>query len=264
MRVISICLALLSTPVAAHEYWIEPLDWQIGANDKVQARLVNGSDFVGIEFAFLPDRFTRFDLISNGRAVPVTGRLGSRPALDKKAPAEGLVVAAYVSTLNLLTYDDRETFEKFVAEKDLGAVVQARGDQLKDVPTEVFTRYSKALIGVGDSEGSDSHLGLAVELVALDNPYTDDLSDGLRVQSYQADTPRADTQIELFSRDPEGEVELTLHRTDAEGVAVLPVEPGHDYLVSAVVLRAPDRSIAAATGAVWESLWAALTFAVPD
>mgnify|MGYP000716438337 CR=1 FL=1 len=50
MRVISICLALLSTPVAAHEYWIEPLDWQIGANDKVQARLVNGSDFVGIEF----------------------------------------------------------------------------------------------------------------------------------------------------------------------------------------------------------------------
>ena len=82
MRVISICLALLSTPVAAHEYWIEPLDWQIGANDKVQARLVNGSDFVGIEFAFLPDRFTRFDLISNGRAVPVTGRLVSRPALD--------------------------------------------------------------------------------------------------------------------------------------------------------------------------------------
>ena len=33
---------------------------------------------------------------------------------------------------------------------------------------------------------------------------------------------------------------------------------------SAVVLRAPDRSIAAATGAVWESLWAALSFAVPD
>ena len=40
-----------------------------------------------------------------------------------------------------------------------------------------------------------------------------------------------------------------------------PVFPGRQYLADAVVLRAVDP--AASGGAVWESLWAALTFATP-
>ncbi|MGR3640587.1 MAG: DUF4198 domain-containing protein, partial [Alterinioella nitratireducens] len=59
------------------------------------------------------------------------------------------------------------------------------------------------------------------------NPYTDDLSDGFPVLVLLEGEPRADVQVELFDRDPDGEVTVTLHRTDAEGRAVLPVEPGH-------------------------------------
>jgi hypothetical protein len=39
----------------------------------------------------------------------------------------------------------------------------------------------------------------------------------------------------------------------------IPVKSGHEYLLDAVVLRAADPD----DGAVWETLWAALTFAVP-
>ncbi|SDE11617.1 DUF4198 domain-containing protein [Limimaricola pyoseonensis] len=266
MRAIALCLALFAPPAAAHEFWIEPLEWQIEANDMVRADLVNGSDFEGPRFAFLPQRFERFTLHAGGEAFAVESRLGSRPALDMAAPAEGLLVAAYVSVPSVVTYDERETFDSFVAHKDLSAVAGAH--DARGLPEagfkEVFTRYSKALIGVGDAEGKDERLGLETELVALDNPYAGDLTNGIRVQLYYGDAARADAQVELFARDADGHVELTLHRTDAEGVAVLPVAPGHDYLANAVVLREPAAGVAAETGAVWESLWAALTFAVPD
>ena len=52
MRVITACLFLLSTPVAAHEFWIEPLEWQIAADDMVRAELVNGDLFEGIRYSF--------------------------------------------------------------------------------------------------------------------------------------------------------------------------------------------------------------------
>ena len=266
MRVITVCLALLSTPVAAHEFWIEPLDWQIAADDMVRADLVNGDHFEGIRYALLPQRFESFTLHSGDETRPVEGRLGARPALAMAAPEEGLLIAAYVSKPSVVTYDDPSVFERFVAHKDLGTV--AAGHAARGLPDagfkEAFTRYSKALIGVGDPQGQDHRLGLGTELVALDNPYAEDLSEGLRVQLFYKDAPRADAQVELFARDADGEVELTLHRTDAEGVALLPVEAGHDYLANAVVLREPDHAMQVATGAVWESLWAALSFAVPD
>ena len=266
MRIMSVCLALLSTPAAAHEFWIEPLDWQIAPDDTAQARLVNGSDFEGIEFAYLPRRFQRFDIAIDGRVEPVPGRLGARPALDLPIGSEGLVKAIYVSVPNEVTYEEREVFDSFVGHKDLGAVAQAH--EARGLPkngfSEVYTRYSKALIGVGAAEGEDRRFGLETELVALDNPYADDVSDGMRVRLFYGDATRDDAQIELYERRPDGEVTEILLRTDDEGVAVLPVKPGHAYLANAVVLRAPSETVAAETGAAWESLWAALSFAVPD
>ena len=74
---------------------------------------------------------------------------------------------------------------------------------------------------------------------------------------------RADAQVELFEKAPGGAVEITYHRTDARGIAMLPVRPGHAYMADAVVLRAPSAALAAERGVAWETLWAELNFAVP-
>ena len=52
--------------------------------------------------------------------------------------------------------------------------------------------------------------------------------------------------------------------TDSEGRVTVPVKSGHRYMLDAVVLREPSANLAEATGAVWESLWANLTFEVPE
>ena len=101
---------------------------------------------------------------------------------------------------------------------------------------------------------------METEFIALSNPYTDDLTQGMAVQILYQGAPRADAQIEIFDRAPDDEVTITTLQTDAEGRASIPVKPGHSYLLDAVVLREAPKG----GDAVWQTLWAAITFSVPD
>ena len=74
--------------------------------------------------------------------------------------------------------------------------------------------------------------------------------------------PRADVQVEVFARPPAGDVEVSLHRTNEAGVAVIPIEAGNEYLVDSVVLLPTDPD--SDGDPVWRSLWASLTFRTPD
>lgn len=266
MRLLALALTLFATAAPAHEFWLEPLTYEVQPDGKLQAHLVNGEKFEGFNLAYLPQSFTRFELREADTVFPVENRIGARPALDLFAPAEGLAVVAYVSDYSRLTYDDFAVFERFVAHKDLGNALEPHLDgRLPQTGfTEVYTRFAKTLIAVGDGAGSDSRFGLETEFVALTNPYTDDLTDGMQVQLFYGEYPRMDAQVELFDKAPDGTVEITYHRTDSNGIVALPVTPGHSYLVDAVVLREPALDLAEVENAVWESLWAALTFAVPD
>ena len=116
---------------------------------------------------------------------------------------------------------------------------------------------------MGSGAGADRAVGLAIEIVALANPYTDDLSAGLPVQVLLDGAPRAEAQVELFQTAPDGTVTITKHRTDGAGQVTLPMQPGMEYLVDSVVLRALPNDDPAA-GPVWHSDWASLTFRTPD
>ena len=111
-------------------------------------------------------------------------------------------------------------------------------------------------------------MGMATEFVALENPYTGDISDGLDVQLLYQGAPRVDAQIEVFQMDPEGQVTITHLRSDQDGKTTIPVLAGHRYLIDSVMLRAPAQEtldrVAAPKTVKWETLWAALTFAVPQ
>lgn len=78
---------------------------------------------------------------------------------------------------------------------------------------------------------------------------------------YYQGRAQANTQIELFEKSPQGEVKTSRLRTNDLGVVVLPVKPNHHYLVDMVVLREPSKTLAKDKRAVWETVWASLTFA---
>ena len=165
-----------------------------------------------------------------------------------------------------VTYETLEKFLSFATNKgfpEAEAMHQAEGFTETDF-SESYTRYSKALIAVGDGAGADFRTGLETEIVALANPYVDPLGGVMPVQVFYGDDVRADAQVELFEKAPDGTVEITLLRTDADGIVQLPVQPGHAYMADAVVLRLPDPELAEQQGVIWESLWAELNFAVPE
>lgn len=259
-------LLLLATPPRAHEVWIEPDSYVLHKGKPIIASLKNGQNFAGIELGWFDGTIARFDLVTGGKSTPIEGRAGDIPAIQNLPAPPGLAILAFLSKPSTVTYDTWDKFQAFIDHKDLGDIRTAHTARgLPDTPLkEVYTRHAKALIGIGHAKGTDQPLGLETELIALANPYRDDMSAGLPVLLLYQNSPRVNAQIELFDRAPDGTVTVSLHRTDMAGKATLPVTPGHSYLVDAVLLRVPAAGIADRYRAQWESLWAALTFAVPD
>jgi hypothetical protein len=257
-------VVLVAPPAKAHEFWIEPVRHQIAPGEAIEARLRNGQKFVGVALPFLPAGYRRFEVVEGDTVRKVEGRLGDEPALNLPDAAEGLAIVVLETTDSTVTYTDPEKFPAFVAHKDFPGALEehaARGLPAADF-TEVYSRHVKALIAVGAGEGADRALGLRTEIVAEANPYTDDVTGGLPLRVLLDGAPRADAQVELFARAPDGSVGITLHRTDAEGRVTVPVAPGHAYFADAVVLLDTGNDMPA-IGPVWQSLWAGLSFAVP-
>lgn len=213
--------------------------------------------------SYLPRNFTEYYVLSNGERVDVEGRFGDIPSLNMEGLENGLAVIVHQATPNQLTWTTWDRFLNFAIHKDLGDVTamhEARGLSQEDV-TEDYIRYAKSLVAVGNGTGEDTRVGLLAELVALSNPYTDFSESGIPMQLWYDGALQPDYQVELFAEDAAGEVTITYHRTDAEGVVLLPVEPGVTYMADAVFLEAVEPSVA--SNAAWITHWANMTFEVP-
>lgn len=260
-------LLLTGQPALSHEFWIDPEKYQVLPGDDLVANLRNGQNFKGTALAWFDNRFTRFETVSDAGVTPVTGRIGDTPALQITAPAtDGLLIILHETTPSSLTYREWEKFLAFAAHKDFqkAAADHDAAGWPRAGFRESYTRHAKSLVAVGAATGQDHAFGMATEFIALTNPYAPDFDGQMRVQVTYQDAPRAEAQIEVFDRAPDGEVAITLTRTDARGEATIPVSPGHTYLLDAVVLRPSAQAGTAERAPVWETLWAALTFAVPE
>ncbi|MEM9433345.1 MAG: DUF4198 domain-containing protein [Pseudomonadota bacterium] len=261
--VLSCSAAAFATTATAHEFWISPESYVIESGGQVQAHLRVGQNFKGSSYAFRDSQFERFELITGDNVTQVTGRLGDTPALSMGAPDTGLMVVVHETTDNTLNYREWEKFVAFVEHKAFPTTLEDHA--VRGLPeenfVELYRRYAKSLVAVGSGAGADTRVGLKTEIVALANPYTDQVSD-FPVQVFLDGEPRVDAQLEVFDKAPDGSVQVTLHRTDADGKASVPVIAGHEYLFDAVAM-VPLPNNEATKGPVWWSLWAALTFKVP-
>lgn len=227
----------------------------------MSAQFKNGENFNGFNQGFFERRSHRFEYALGDQIVSLSPRMGDLPALEMQAPDDGLMVVIHETAPQSLTYESWDKFQQFADHKGF-ADIQAR-HAARGLPEsgfdESYTRHAKALIGIGSAQGADRPVGLKTEFVALTNPYTDDLSNGVAVQLFDGGLPRTDAQVEVFERSPDGTVSVSIRRTDGEGRTRIPVRAGHEYLLDAVILRASP----AEADDVWQTLWAALTFRVP-
>lgn len=241
----------------AHEFWIEPEKYQAPIGDVVTADVKNGQDFAGSAQPFFPNRQIRTEV--NGATYE--GRAGDLPAFQIQDALEGLTTLIVETAPASLKYREWTKFLSFLEDKNMAHAAAAHEQRgLPDADFwETYSRYSKALVAVGDGTGRDRRQGLLIEFVALDNPYLG-ASATLRFQLWHGDAPLADTQVTVFDKSPNDTVAQSRLRTDQEGRITVPVHPGHRYLLDAVVIRPVEDG----SRAVWHTDWAALTFGIPQ
>ncbi len=265
---IFICAMFASaSPLVAHEFWIEPAEFQVEKDAPFVADLRNGQLFDGTGLSFFEKNNTRFDVTMGDSTTPIAGRMGDRPAIQLLAPQQdGLMILTHEAAPATITYREWAKFEKFIKHKDFkGAQTTHTERGWPDANfKETYTRHSKSLVAVGNGAGVDRAFGLKTEFVALDNPYEDGFDGVLDVSLLYQGIPRADAQIEVYTRDAAGRVAVSITRTNQQGLAKIPVEKGMEYLLDAVVLRPVEEATTAKEDPIWETLWASLTFAVPE
>lgn len=257
---LTIAALAVTDKATAHEFWIDPVDYTLEVGETLDADLRVGQEFSGSAQSYLPRSFALSVILNDGEVYRASGRLGDIPAISQDGLSEGLAIIVHQTNPIQLVWSEWHRFLNFAEHKDLGDVTamhEARNLSQDDV-TEDYIRYAKSLVAIGDGAGADGRVGMRAELVALANPYTDDISGGIPMQLWYDDALQPNYQVELFAQSASGAVTVTLHRTNANGVVVLPVRPGMTYMADAVFLEAVEPEQRG--DASWMTHWANVTF----
>ena len=252
MRTLVLALAVvLPAAAGAHDFWIEPSTFAPAVAQRVDVGLCEGD---GFDCRTLPrdaGRIAQFVSVSAGGTQEIPGLQGQKPAGLVRFAVPGPHVLVYRSN-RAITSLDAFRFEQHLAEKGLdsiSALRRARGVSHVGA-REAYTRYAKALVGVGlrGRPVVDRPLGLKLEIVAEASDTFRLLFDGKPVVGGLVTAARPGTDERLEAR------------TDASGRVTFRATHGGRWLIAAVHMIEASRE----ADAHWESFWASLTFERED
>ncbi|MEM9269945.1 MAG: DUF4198 domain-containing protein, partial [Pseudomonadota bacterium] len=237
----------------------EAESYQIGSGQQIVARTFNGEDFEGLELSYSGREYERSGIVGPVGDSKLFGTNGDRPAISSRPQGDGLHVVWHRSPIANINYPTMEKFTTFLTNQRLDAALEehnARGFPTENIKESYF-RYVKLLMAVGEATGEDQPLGMTYELVAIDNPYTTEGPTRFKVLGRGVPQPSVPTYA--FHKAPDGTVEKLLFETDGDGVFEVPKRDG-SFMINAVQIVPAPASISEATGAVWVTLWASLTY----
>jgi uncharacterized GH25 family protein len=257
----TLLVAFLPLTAWAHDFWIDPSTFRPPPGSIVQLRLRVGQNHSGDPVPRNNDLIERFVAVGSARTAEVVGRDGADPAGLVRIDQPGITIVAYRSKPSYVELSPEKLEQYFTDEglESIRTLRQKRGESAKPW-REIFSRCAKALLLAGDQPGTgfDRKVGLRLELVPEKNPYALSPAGRLPVRLlYEGNPVEGALVIAINEAYPTRRIHA---RSDRNGRVTLPLAFAGNWLVEAThVTPAP-----AGTKADWESLWASLTFAVPD
>ncbi len=252
--------AVLSPPSAAHEFWIDPQDPAPNAGDTLVADYRVGDLLAGSSLPWLDTMVAEArHYPPEGPPVPLSSRLGDRPALSVDLKSEGLHRIATVTHPAYVTFDGLAAFGEYLDYEGLDLRPEdhvARGLESEAI-SEEYIRNARALVAVGTvaKDSADAPTGLDHELVVTGHPFGPD-TEQVEVTLLWQGRPVPDASIALVRALPGHEGTRRILRTDAKGAVTLPIDGPGGYLLNAVRIAPVE-----GPGAVrWQSHWASLFF----
>ena len=244
-------------PSAAHEFWIDPVQYtpKVGASVPIVFRI--GINFQGDTYPFVRSLSRRFTLTDRLGERTIKTLDGDDPAAEIKFASSGLAVLVHERAPEQVVFATFEKFQENLTIEGLEPIIdkhQSTGRPMANI-RELYSRCAKSLISVGNGAGADKLIGMPLELVSEKNPYLLAGATELPVRLYAQGKPISGILVKTFNRDDPMSPRLT--RTDAEGRAIVDVSRAGEYLVSAVQMLEPRPG----DDADWVSYWASLSFA---
>lgn len=265
------CLWVAGSPLA-HDLFLRFAESFLPPHQDVTVSLLNGT-FERSDNTITRDRMVDVSIVGPGDEIahPEEGAWrdeGDTTRLDFTTGPAGTYTIG-VSTKPRMIELSGEAFDGYLDHDGVDDVLAER-ERLGLLGTKAHERYSKhvkALFQVGEvrSAGFEAELGYPIEILPRQNPYELGVGDVLEVQVKKDGAPLAGQLVYashagFHEHDDAGRhVEACRTRTDAQGLARIPLTQSGAWYVRLIHMVPVEEE-----GVDYESLWATLTFSLPE
>ena len=268
LKILYIFLLLIACFIRAnaHEFWIEPTQYQLN-DDLINAHLRVGQEFQGMVLMYNPQDFKTFKILSGSKnkKEKIKGILGDVPAINITTNLDNLLIIYHETKDKYVDYKKFQKFEDFVNEKGYQHLINTHFE--KGFPEsnfiESYRRYAKSLITLNGNEGKDKKTGLLFEFVLDQNPYKELNSEQMSGTLYYKKKPLKKNLVTIFSKYKNTKLSIVNTITDDKGKFTFDIEPGREYLLDSVVIY-PLKADPEKNEPIWHSAWASTTFLIPE
>lgn len=262
--VIGMIALIFANSSIAHEFWLESTKYQLAPDERLTITMRNGEDFTGELLPYVPALIEHFALHSSNQRWPIQADLGDEAIYLPVENQLGLQILRYQSISHSLVHESTNKFLQFAKADGVEPIAKAwiESESYTGVVRENYRRYSKLLFNRGGSTGHDAYLGMAFELVALDNPYSLNSNDSMRIQLLLKGKPVPNAKIVTYHKDFTDKVTRNIYTTNQRGIITLSFLNSGQYLLSAVHLKPVPRLLRFLNGIHIESFWASIVFGV--
>ncbi len=264
-RLFAAFLLVFALPALAHDMFLRPDTHWVAENGKVLVRLLNGT-FVRSENSITRDRLIDVAVVApTGRTAldtalwSVKGDTSTFTLTTGKAGTYVLGTSTRPKVLGLSAAE----FNTYLADDGVPDELAARkrDGRLGEPSRERYHKHVKALVQVGatPSEHFGTVLGYPAEIVPLQNPYALARGGSLSVRLLSGGKPLAGQFVQYGGRTASGgRVAQRNTRSDASGVATIPLDRAGTYYVKFIHMQ----RLTGDAEANYESRWSTLTFAM--
>jgi hypothetical protein len=247
-----------TSPIVAHDLWIEPSTFSPAPGDLVGARLRIGQDMLGDPLPRDASLINQFVVEDGKGRRPLVGRNGADPAGVLRVFEPGLLVVGYFSNPSTVELT-AEKFDTYLKEEGLDAVAALRARRGQSGGArELFSRCAKSLLlsGPPDATQGDRSLGFTLELLVERNPYAIRQGEVLPVRLTYEGRPLPGALVIAMNHDASSKLSA---RSDKDGRVRFRLPGPGMWMIKAVhMIPAPSDS-----QADWQSFWASVTFDLP-
>ena len=215
---------VLTTPVAAHDFWIQPSQFVTGVGTPVPLTILVGHGPFRQRWGVKAERVIRFADVS------AVGTIDRKAALHPDSGDTDATLSFATPGTHIIALETNYAqstlpsirFNDYIKVEGLTPAIERRAAlKLGDTDgRELYSRRAKALVQVGSDAASQNHvtrpLGLTLEIVPQKNPYALATGELLPVQILYKGKPLTGATVKLNNLDFDMRP-LATHITDASG-----------------------------------------------